>query len=395
MFKLILLTSLLIFSAIRSYGTTQQQMSIVGETVQSQFSMNVRIATCLPATIDNVSFGALNGATILSGEIEGHSTLSLDCSGTVKPQRVSLLFEPANPHLTMASSGYIASQNTTLGYFISWEDDQVGVTGMGIPMGQELFLKKVDASLMKIKLKIKPVVLPLGGQSVNLGSGNTHVTIKIKYIWCGNTMNKKIYFYIIPLIIMNCSQNVFADEILPDIQLKISLDVVNITCNINDGKGFNKIVDFKVINETDLLTGKQPAVKTQFIVDCQKSGFKPNNIDIKFRPGPQGMFNDGSDGKLKTNLSGVGIYLSWLDSKPIDLSGTNKRFSANSHNQFDISFWAKPYAQSQSVEKGIMKSSVIIDMLYKWINLNLCLTQYIFQMNIRVNDKEILRFNTG
>ncbi|EJD6049145.1 fimbrial protein [Providencia rettgeri] len=182
MFKLILLTSLLIFSAIRSYGTTQQQMSIVGETVQSQFSMNVRIATCLPATIDNVSFGALNGATILSGEIEGHSTLSLDCSGTVKPQRVSLLFEPANPHLTMASSGYIASQNTTLGYFISWEDDQVGVTGMGIPMGQELFLKKVDASLMKIKLKIKPVVLPLGGQSVNLGSGNTHITIKIKYI---------------------------------------------------------------------------------------------------------------------------------------------------------------------------------------------------------------------
>ncbi|WJW82451.1 hypothetical protein QU516_03085 [Moellerella wisconsensis] len=49
-------------------------------------------------------------------------------------------------------------------------------------MGKELFLKKVDASLMKVKLKIKPVVLPLGGQSINLGSGNTHITIKIKYI---------------------------------------------------------------------------------------------------------------------------------------------------------------------------------------------------------------------
>ena len=49
----------------------------------------------------------------------------------------------------------------------------------------------------------------------------------------------------------------------------------------------------------------------------------------------------------------------------IDLSGKNQRFSANGNNQFDISFFAKPYAQSPSVEKGIMKSSVIISALYK------------------------------
>ncbi|WP_272681496.1 fimbrial protein [Providencia sp. PROV129] len=182
MFRSILLAGFFILSALPSYGEVPKQTSIVGEAIQSQFSMNVRIATCLPATVDDVSFGSLDAATILSGEIEGHSILSLDCSGTIKPQRISIRFEPANPHLTMASSGYIGSKNTTLGYLVSWEDDQVGTVGSGVPMGQELFFKKIGASLMKIKIKIKPVVLPLGGQSINLGSGNTHITIKIKYI---------------------------------------------------------------------------------------------------------------------------------------------------------------------------------------------------------------------
>ncbi|KPD01767.1 fimbrial protein [Moellerella wisconsensis] len=182
MLKSILLTSLLIVISISSNGSELKPASLDGGTVQSQFSMNVRIATCLPATVDNVAFGSVDTATLLSGEIEGHSTLSLDCSGTIKPQRISVLFEPATPHLTMGTSGYIGSKNSTLGYLISWEDAQIGTIGDGVPMGKELFLKKVDASLMKVKLKIKPVVLPLGGQSINLGSGNTHITIKIKYI---------------------------------------------------------------------------------------------------------------------------------------------------------------------------------------------------------------------
>ncbi|HEK0624420.1 TPA: fimbrial protein [Proteus mirabilis] len=182
MFKSILLTSLLIFMTTSCYGSELSATSTVGGAVQSQFSMNVRIATCLPATVDNVAFGAVDTATILSGEIEGYSTLSLDCSGTIKPQRVAILFEPANPHLTMGSVGYIGSKNNTLGYLVSWEDEQIGAIGEGVPMGKALFFKKTDASLMKVKLKIKPVVLPLGGQSVNLGNGNTHITIKIKYI---------------------------------------------------------------------------------------------------------------------------------------------------------------------------------------------------------------------
>lgn len=182
MFKSMLLISLLIFSTTRSDGSELKPASIVGGAVQSQFSMNVRIATCLPATVDNVAFGPVDTVTILSGEIEGHSTLSLDCSGTIKPQRISIRFEPANPHLTLGSSGYVGSKNTSLGYLVTWEDAQIGSINEGVPMGKELFFKKAEASLMKVKLKIKPVVLPLGGQSISLGNGNTHITIKIKYI---------------------------------------------------------------------------------------------------------------------------------------------------------------------------------------------------------------------
>lgn len=83
-------------------------------------------------------------------------------------------------------------------------------------------------------------------------------------------MNKKIYMYFIITCLSNFPQPSLSDEILPDAQLTISLDVVRITCDINNGKGFNKIVDFDVINESNLLAGNQPAVKTQFIVDCQK-----------------------------------------------------------------------------------------------------------------------------
>lgn len=178
-------------------------------------------------------------------------------------------------------------------------------------------------------------------------------------------MNKKIYAYFIASCLNFYSPLSLSDEALPEIVLAISLDVVTVTCNINDGKGFNKIVDFDVINENDLLSGKQPAVKTQFIIDCQKSGFKPNYIDIKVTPGSQGALHNGLGGELKTNLSGVGIHLFWLDATPIDLSGVNKRFNANQNSQFDVSFWARPYAQGQTIEKGSMKSSVIINILYK------------------------------
>lgn len=87
-----------------------------------------------------------------------------------------------------------------------------------------------------------------------------------------------------------------SNEVLPETELAISLDVITITCNINDGKGFNKIVDFDVINKNDLLSGKQPAVKTQFIIGCQKSGFKPNYIDIKVTPGSQGTLHNDLGG---------------------------------------------------------------------------------------------------
>lgn len=85
-------------------------------------------------------------------------------------------------------------------------------------------------------------------------------------------MNKKLSVYCIAMCLSAYSQLIYSDESLPDTVLTISLDVVNITCDINDGQGFNKIIDFETINESDLLTGKQPAVKAQFIVDCQKVG---------------------------------------------------------------------------------------------------------------------------
>ncbi|SFD21632.1 type 1 fimbrial protein [Pragia fontium] len=182
MLKHVLLSGLLTLSASPYGGAASHPFSMASGDVQSQFSLNVTIATCLPATVDNVNFGPVNAQTILSGEAEGYSTLSLDCSGTVKPQRVSLQFEPANRHLTMGSMGYIASKNTTLGYLMTWEDDQIGTTGSGIPMNQELWLQKPEAALMKMKFKIKPVALPIGSQSVDLGNANTHVVIKIKYI---------------------------------------------------------------------------------------------------------------------------------------------------------------------------------------------------------------------
>ncbi|GKX64281.1 fimbrial protein [Pragia fontium] len=177
-------------------------------------------------------------------------------------------------------------------------------------------------------------------------------------------MNNNIYGYLIIALLGLYSPFSAADEALPDTTLSISLDVVNITCDVNNGEGFNKTVDFKVINESTLLAGKQPAVKTQFIVDCQKSGVIPKNIDVTFKPGSQGALNNGTGGELKTNLFGVGIQLTWPDGTQVDLSGKNKQFTAN-NNQFDISFFAKPYAQAQSVEKGSMKSSVIINLLYK------------------------------
>lgn len=177
-------------------------------------------------------------------------------------------------------------------------------------------------------------------------------------------MNKKICNYFFITFLWLIIPRAFSEQTLPDTTLNIALDVVNITCNINDGQGFNKIVDFGVIDEAKLLSGKIPEVKTQFIVDCQKSGFVPENIDIKFHSGSQGALNLGLDGKLKTNLSGVIVQLSWPDGTPVNLSGVNNRIVAND-KKFDISFFSRPYAQHNAVEKGIMKSSVVINMLYK------------------------------
>ncbi len=57
-------------------------------------------------------------------------------------------------------------------------------------------------------------------------------------------MNKKIYMYFIITCLSNFPQPSLSDEILPDAQLTISLDVVRITCDINNGLIINLILVF-------------------------------------------------------------------------------------------------------------------------------------------------------
>lgn len=180
MFKSIFIIILIIISAPRS-GVAEPISSVVDATTQSKLSLNVIVPTCLPATVENVSLGSIDAGTILSGEIDGYSTLSIDCTGAVTPENISLIFEPADPHLTMGQMGYISSKNTSIGYLLSWADNKIGTSGTGIPMKTEVLLQKPEAAAMRIKFKIKPVSLPIGSTSVKPGNANTHIMIKIKY----------------------------------------------------------------------------------------------------------------------------------------------------------------------------------------------------------------------
>ncbi|EBT2497848.1 TPA: hypothetical protein G8O64_004640 [Salmonella enterica] len=180
---------------------------------------------------------------------------------------------------------------------------------------------------------------------------------------------KKIWYTISGLLIYTgINISVAADSV--DTQLFLRMDVVNVTCLINDGAGINQQVNLPLASQAELRAGTAKSGLAKLMVDCSKNLTQPASFEVSLAPsGGVSAVGSGADGILRTDLSGVALKLVWkINGQPASLAfGDYSKFfpSASTPQQWDLSLLVTPqYIPGENIEKGFYKSAVKVNIIY-------------------------------
>ena len=179
---------------------------------------------------------------------------------------------------------------------------------------------------------------------------------------------KKIVYMITVLLICTRVNMSMAAEV--DTKLSLSMEVVNITCLINDGAGINQQVYLPLASQADLRAGTAKGGLAKLIVDCSNNSDIPTGIKVSLTPaGGASVVGSGVDGILSTDLSGVALKLVWqINDQPASLAiGNSSTFSPSASDplRWNISLFVTPqYIQGEEIGKGFYKSAVKVHITY-------------------------------
>ncbi|EIP0297788.1 hypothetical protein LRN22_004283 [Salmonella enterica] len=182
---------------------------------------------------------------------------------------------------------------------------------------------------------------------------------------------KKIFFMIAgPLIYTGiCIPTINAAE-RADTQLNLRMEVAHITCLINDGAGINQQVYIPLASQDELRAGTAKSGLAKLLVDCSKSAVKPVAIKVNLIPeGGASVVGSGTDGILKTDLSGVALKVVWQSNgQPASLAiGNYTTFPASASDplRWNVSLLVTPqYIQGEAIGKGNYKSALRVNVTY-------------------------------
>lgn len=181
-------------------------------------------------------------------------------------------------------------------------------------------------------------------------------------------IKKTLYMIAGLLIYIGFNMSVAAERV--DTQLSLSMEVVNITCLINDGAGINQQVHLPLVSEADLRKGTAKGGLAKIIVDCSNNSDIPVGIRVSLTPARgASVVGSGVDGILRTDLSGVALKLVWqINDQPASLAvGDYSTFSPSASDplRWNISLLVTPqYIQGDEIGKGFYNSAVKVYVTY-------------------------------
>ena len=181
-------------------------------------------------------------------------------------------------------------------------------------------------------------------------------------------IKKTLYMIAGLLIYTGINMSIAAEKV--DTQLSLKMEVVNITCLINDGAGINQQVTLPLASEAELRAGTAKGGLAKLIVDCSKNSNQSSGIKVSLTPvGGVTAVGSAVDGILSTDLSGVALKLVWqTNGQPASLAvGDYYSFppSASDPQRWNVSLLITPqYVPGEIIGKGFYKSAVKVNIIY-------------------------------
>lgn len=181
---------------------------------------------------------------------------------------------------------------------------------------------------------------------------------------------KNILYMTVGLLFFAGVNTSLADEKV-DIQLSLQMEVVNITCLINDGSGINQQVLLPLASQAELRAGTAQGGLAKLMVDCSNNLTQPAGIEVSLTPvGGVSAVGSAADGILSTDLSGVALKLVWqINGQPASLAGGDySSFSPSVSDQqrWNASLLVTPqHIPGEKIGRGSYKSAVKVNIIYK------------------------------
>lgn len=180
---------------------------------------------------------------------------------------------------------------------------------------------------------------------------------------------RTIFIYV---IFFTMGGMVQATTTLGEVTMGINMVVTDVTCSINNTKGISQQIIMPIVSHDTLIKNSAQNTEVPLLIDCRSSASQPTSVSIRLNPGSAGtLVGDGSNGILKTDLTGIGIKLTWKNMAghpPASLlPGHDTVFTTafGSEGIWDLSLFAQPVLVSgETPEMGRYTGALQISLKY-------------------------------
>ncbi|HGT6054248.1 TPA: hypothetical protein ACM4E9_004420 [Escherichia coli] len=123
-------------------------------------------------------------------------------------------------------------------------------------------------------------------------------------------MRIRLCFILMIMLVM--SGTLQATTIMGDVKMGINMEITDVICTTNNGKGISKHIVMPVMSRYDLTKNAVQSTNLPLLLDCSSGASLPSSISLRLDPAAGVILvGDGSNGILKTDLTGIGKALTW------------------------------------------------------------------------------------
>lgn len=170
------------------------------------------------------------------------------------------------------------------------------------------------------------------------------------------------------LLLPSLTTQLYAEAIDMQSQFRITMNIANVTCVINQGKGISQNIFMPLLSFQELREGHDKWVNAPLILDCSQSASDPESVELTVMPSNGSRaFGDGSQGKLLTDKEEIALQLRWrINGNPVLLNNEKNIFTPeiSTSKIWDLSIKAKTILVNEEIHSGGMYNGTII------ININ-------------------------